>query len=705
MTEARRGNKVEVVATAQQAKQLRSLGLKTDRKTTGGVSQRMARAQRATDHGTSSARTSTTTRRPRSTMTAPAARARRSTRSCTTWPSSTEDARQARSSATTINGKPSSRSRSPRMRARPATGSAPRPLLLDAARARVARAPRHSAASLHLFVENYGGTGPAGTRTATRSPARRRKRSPSSSTRTSCGSSRSPTLTATTTRSRPATGCGARTCATTTATGRSRPATASTRTATSRRTGTTTTRAPRATPRARPTAARARRPSPRRGRWTACSSGIGFEIHVNYHSAAQLLLYPIGFQVETYTADDPIYRARRAPTTTRRSRATAMPEPTTRTSAPSSTPPTARRPTTRTAVRHAGVDAGARRGGRRPRRWRQRLRVPGRRGRHPGGVREEHPVRARRGQVRARSREPGLAPRQRRGRLRARRRSASPTATRRTSQVDAKRELGTSRCTSGSTAARADRTDDGMEGRRALRRRLRPLLPPPSRPRDRHQAGRQGEVWFKAGGKSRRLFTYTGGAGARNKVLITGRGGLHRPQPDHAPTDRAELPGVLQHALRPTASATTSRTSTRRTARRRDRARRAQPLQGGHLVHGRRLFIRDAGRAGRQRHVAARRTTRSSTSATTSTRAASCSTPGKNAADGQLDRVLVQPGRPAAVLQPASTRARRIPRALRGAQRRLPPVLAGGVRPHRRRERQRRGQRHEPVQRWRSVRR
>ncbi|MGI8779531.1 MAG: M14 family zinc carboxypeptidase [Solirubrobacteraceae bacterium] len=36
---------------------------------------------------------------------------------------------------------------------------------------------------------------------------------------------------------------------------------------------------------------------------------IGFAFQVNYHTAAQLLLYPFGFQVETYTADDPIYRA------------------------------------------------------------------------------------------------------------------------------------------------------------------------------------------------------------------------------------------------------------------------------------------------------------------------------------------------------------------------------------------------------------
>jgi hypothetical protein len=36
---------------------------------------------------------------------------------------------------------------------------------------------------------------------------------------------------------------------------------------------------------------------------------VGFEFQVNYHSAAELLLYPIGWQQTTYTADDPIYRA------------------------------------------------------------------------------------------------------------------------------------------------------------------------------------------------------------------------------------------------------------------------------------------------------------------------------------------------------------------------------------------------------------
>jgi hypothetical protein len=36
---------------------------------------------------------------------------------------------------------------------------------------------------------------------------------------------------------------------------------------------------------------------------------VRFKMQINYHTAAELLLYPYGFQVETYTEDDPIYRA------------------------------------------------------------------------------------------------------------------------------------------------------------------------------------------------------------------------------------------------------------------------------------------------------------------------------------------------------------------------------------------------------------
>ena len=59
----------------------------------------------------------------------------------------------------------------------------------------------------------------------------------------------------------------------------------------------------------RPTGDRAqlRAGDPRRS--TACSSGSGFEFFVNYHSAAELLLYGIGWQVNTPSPDDVIAQA------------------------------------------------------------------------------------------------------------------------------------------------------------------------------------------------------------------------------------------------------------------------------------------------------------------------------------------------------------------------------------------------------------
>ena len=181
------------------------------------------------------------------------------------------------------------------------------------------------------------------------------------SRRPSCGSSSSPTRTATSTRSTTS-GCGARTCATTTATARSQPATASTPTATSPSTGTTTRRARPARSAATPIAARSAGPSPRRRRCRALLDRVQLQV------PGQLpLVRPAGcctregWQTGTPTADDPIYYALSGqPTRTRRSRASI------RASSPTCcTSPTARRPTTRTPSRHAGLDAGARGGLRR----------------------------------------------------------------------------------------------------------------------------------------------------------------------------------------------------------------------------------------------------------------------------------------------------------------------------------------------------
>ena len=143
---------------------------------------------------------------------------------------------------------------------------------------------------------------------------------------------------------------------------------------------------------------------------------VGFEFMVNYHSAAELLLYPFGWQVQTTAADDPIFRALSG---TDADPAIAGVEP----GAPEPVRPGClvralhderrdHRPRLQP-LRHAGVDAGDGRLRPRARRRRQRVHVPGLGGRPPGRVREERPVRARRGPFGRRPGEPRLAPRPR----------------------------------------------------------------------------------------------------------------------------------------------------------------------------------------------------------------------------------------------------------------------------------------------------
>ena len=124
---------------------------------------------------------------------------------------------------------------------------------------------------------------------------------PHPATPPSCGSCRCRTRTATTSPSPRATGCGARTCATTTATGRSPAATASTSTATSPRSGATTTRAPRPRSASETYRGPGAHSEPETKALDRLFDKVGFEFYVNYHSAAELLLYGIGWQVSTPT--------------------------------------------------------------------------------------------------------------------------------------------------------------------------------------------------------------------------------------------------------------------------------------------------------------------------------------------------------------------------------------------------------------------
>ena len=109
--------------------------------------------------------------------------------------------------------------------------------------------------------------------------------------------------------SRP-TACGARPSATTTATGRSATArTASTRTATTRPPGASTRRA-RATARSSATY-RGLTPfsEPENLAYDRLLRKITPEAVINYHSAAQLLLYPFGYITDVYADDDPWFKA------------------------------------------------------------------------------------------------------------------------------------------------------------------------------------------------------------------------------------------------------------------------------------------------------------------------------------------------------------------------------------------------------------
>ena len=181
--------------------------------------------------------------------------------------------------------------------------------------------------------------------------------------------------------------------------------------------GATTTRAPRPTPPTRPTAARGPASEPETtGDGRAHASASASSSRSTTTRRPSCCSTRSGFQQTTYTADDPIYRALSG---TDDDPAIKGQEP----GAPDFYDPDVgaelyitNGETTDHAhaqVRHAGVDARDGRLRSRPRRRRQRLRVPGLRGRPPGRVREERAVRARPRALGGGPGQPGLAPRQR----------------------------------------------------------------------------------------------------------------------------------------------------------------------------------------------------------------------------------------------------------------------------------------------------
>ena len=194
------------------------------------------------------------------------------------------------------------------------------------------------------------------------------------------------------------------------------------------------------------------------------------------------------------------------------------------------------------------------------------------------------------------------------------------------------------------------------------------------------------KVWFESlqGGKRSEAFTYDASPTRPTACWSC------RPRTTPA-AERPAYPGTAGAVLpRAVQGGAGGRQRLRRLRRRRQGPHGAGPL--GVLSHykavvwytGDDLFIREPGAPGRP----ARRsspTTRSSTSAPTSTRAASCSTRARTPPGRSSTAVPLQPAGQPPYCKATATSAGTV-NQLRAAEQRLPPVLPGGVRAPRRRQ-------------------
>ena len=350
--------------------------------------------------------------------------------------------------------------------------------------------------------------------------------------------------------------------------------------------GATTTRARRPTRPARPTAARRRAPSRRRRRSTGCCDRVGFEFLVNYHSAAELLLYGVGWQVATPTPGRRDLRGDGR----RRRRTRPCPGYDPDISAELYTTNGDTDTHTHERVRHARLhpgDVDLRDGLRgRPRRrvgargLRQRLRVPRRRGAGPGRVREEHPVRA----VGRRSRRTTPTTRSPSVGRDARRTSSSTRFDvsygdpQTVAVMRQARAAATCGCTTASTAAAPQtRRVARVARRRALRRRERRLLRrvPRQGPRGRRRAtrSRSGSPGVEAAARGsvheRAVHLHGRRPTPGADVLVLANEDYTGVNPTYpAGHDRAEVRrATTSPRSRPPATPPTSGTSTRRACR------------------------------------------------------------------------------------------------------------------------------------------
>ena len=354
---------------------------------------------------------------------------------------------------------------------------------------------------------------------------------------------------------------------------RRRSPTASTRTATTPSTSSTTRRAPRRSSRARPTAARPRRPSARRRRSWACRTASASSSTSTTTPTAAWLLYPEGWQVGSPTADDPIYFALSG--NLDRAGDRGLP------SGPELGRPLRhqrrgqRLPAQ--AGRGAGVDPGAE-----PGLPELRLRVPGRPGAGPGGVRAQPAVRRVRRELRG---GPGR-PEVRRSASRPSRSTSRATTRTRTGipganfafkysygdpqpvQVLAKRALGavTAKYQINGGATRSASTSEWKGGERykpaavyyhVMRGTVTGTEP-----------GDTVEVWFEGGGQRSESFTYEAVSETGNRMLVVAAEDYTGASPVQAPRPAVRCSTTSTRWPR-TASPPTSTTSTSAAASRR----------------------------------------------------------------------------------------------------------------------------------------
>ena len=218
---------------------------------------------------------------------------------------------------------------------------------------------------------------------------------------------------------------------------------------------------------------------------------------INYHSAAELLLYGIGWQVATPSPDDVIYEAMVGddenpavpdydPDISAELYVTNGDLDSHMQEAHGTLGFTPEMSTCEAAVASVPDDDWDRRGLPVP-----GLRLPGRREPDPGGVREEHPIRARRRRVGARPGRPGLC---RRPRCRGLPRRLVQRVVRRPADRRSVGEAGAHGKEDGLLDQRRQAREDRRHGvgrRRALRLRERRLLRRVPRGGDRRESGRQ----------------------------------------------------------------------------------------------------------------------------------------------------------------------------------------------------------------------